>query len=51
MHLQSVLQAISSRRSSNSIEEGCWCLQYTHLVLSTSQFHAHHNNNNKELAL
>ena len=29
VHLQSVLQAISSRRSSNSIEEGCWCLQYT----------------------
>ena len=29
VHLQSVLQAISSRRSSNAIEEWCWCLQYT----------------------
>ena len=29
VHLQSVRQAISSRRSSNSIEEGCWCFQYT----------------------
>ena len=51
VHLQSVLQAISSRRSSNSIEEGCWCLQYTHLVLSTSHLHNHLYNNNKELAL
>ena len=36
MHLQSVLQAISSRRSSNAIEEGCWCLQYTQPLTSHS---------------
>ena len=29
----------------------CWCLQYTHLVLSTSHLHNHLYNNNKELAL
>ena len=36
VHLQSVLQAISSRRSSNAIEEGCWCLQYTQPLTSHS---------------
>ena len=36
VHLQSALQAISSRRSSNAIEEGCWCLQYTQPLTSHS---------------